>query len=155
MPRRSYRRRSVDEERYWDHYYEMREQEQEEEERRRWDEYCEEEQEEAERRARIIPRPPREPRGESWRWEVTFLRRKIDDTDAAVGAAAKVEQVRIMFTALLNFRAFLAATPKFRTAISNKIVEFRNEPKAAELAGLFDQVTEMLSGLVARKDYVA
>jgi hypothetical protein len=154
MPRRTHKSRSYswDSSRYdraWDNYYDQLE-----EEERDWEAYYAE-VEEQQRRAKVVPPLPRAPIVSAWRYEVTFLRRKIDDVERAVGTEAKVEQMRQMFTALQDFKAFLAATPKFRGAILKKMEELRKEPKAATLSELFDQTNDMFSKLAGRTDYVA
>lgn len=152
MPRRSRKSDRDMEERYWDRYYEMRQQEEED---RMWDEYYEEREEEERRARRVLPPLPREPRAGPWRYEVTFLRRKLDDVEAAVGIPAKVEQTRLMMASMLDFRAFLAATPKFRQAVVKKIAEFRADPKAADLKDILQRVSDMIDGLATRTDFKA
>lgn len=78
---------------------------------------------------------------------ITFIGQKMAQVQAANGLAESLPLIRELFESVLKFQAFFAASPRMRTAVENKVAEFRADPRAAELLPLFDQVTEMLRGL--------
>jgi hypothetical protein len=67
----------------------------------------------------------------------------------------QLDGVRALFTEMLGFSSFVAKYPKFRTAVVNKLAEFRENEHAAPLKELFDHVDTFLARLPERDDYVA
>jgi hypothetical protein len=63
--------------------------------------------------------------------------------------------MRILLTDLLGQQTFLAAQPKFRTALTNKVAEMRADPVTGPLTELFNHTDIMLEGLKEREDFVA
>jgi len=84
-----------------------------------------------------------------------FISQKLTAFQFAKGVDAQIPLLRELFESVFTFQAFFAATPRMRTAVENKIAEFRADPRTAELHLLFDQVMVMLQLLGRREDYVS
>ena len=88
-----------------------------------------------------------------WREQIVSIKAQLDAVEKARGLGEKLPAIRILLTNLLSQQAFIAAQPKFRVALTNKVAELRADEKAAPLLELFDHVDRMLEGLKGREDY--
>lgn len=101
------------------------------------------------------PAPSARPAVEIFTVEIAFIRDKIEQVFRTKSTRLSVKIIRQLFTELLGYQRFLAATPMIREAVVKKMAEFRAQPLASSLLPLFDQTDAMLATLPARPDYKA
>lgn len=94
-----------------------------------------------------------QPAAQRWSQEIAFIRGKLNASEAAASTEAKLSIIRELFTALLGYDAFLAAQPKFRNAVRNKIAELQEDQRAEALSQVMNQVTQKLDQLVQHDEY--
>lgn len=87
--------------------------------------------------------------------EIAFIRGKGEQVSKTKSERLRVKIIRQLFTELLGYQSFLAATPMFRDALVKRVAELRAEPLADCLLPLFEQTEAMLATLPARPDYKA
>jgi hypothetical protein len=107
--------------------------------------------------AALPPAPARSARSAAqvFAVEMAFIREKVEQVSRTKSVRLRVKTVRQLFTELLGYQRFLAATPIIRESVVKKMAEFRAQPLASSLLPLFDQTDAMLATLSARPDYRA
>jgi hypothetical protein len=82
-----------------------------------------------------------------WQNEIVAIRGYLNACEAARSVEEKIPIMRNLFTTLLAYREFLAAQPKFRLAVRNKIAQLRADLRAVALTNVMEDVSALIQSL--------